>query len=606
MEFRKIINVAVIAHVDAGKSTLVDAFLAQSHVFSDHDEVVEQVMDSNDLERERGITIYSKNCSVNYKDYKINIVDTPGHADFSSEVERIIKTVDTVILLVDSSEGPMPQTRFVLKKSLEANLRPILLINKIDKKDQRAIQVIDEVYDLFLDLKATDDQLDFPILYGIAKEGIVRYEMDDTNNDIEPLFETIVKHVQPYPNVMDKPLRMQVSALAYDDYIGRIGIGRVYDGVIKDNEMVTVCDCDIKKENRKIANLYNYQGLKRTAITEAQCGDIVLISGIDNIEIGDTICQLGDVDPMPQIDIEEPTMSMNFMVNSSPFQGKSGKFVTSRNIRERLERELEVNVGLKVEETDSTDTFKVSGRGELHLSILLENMRREGYEVAVSRPEVIFRTINGQLCEPIEEVVCSVPNDYSGTVINSLNLRKGEMVDIEDEGSYTKIIYHAPTRGLMGFRSEFINSTKGEGVLVRKFIEYKPYKGEIPERTNGAMISCATGKTMTYSLWNLQERGQLFVGAAEEVYEGQIVGVSSKMQDMEVNPTVNKKMTAVRSTGNDEAMKLVPHKQFSLEEALEFINDDELVEITPDAIRIRKKYLTNLDRRRHLREVNKG
>lgn len=606
MEFRKIINVAVIAHVDAGKSTLVDAFLAQSHVFSDHDEVVEQVMDSNDLERERGITIYSKNCSVNYKDYKINIVDTPGHADFSSEVERIIKTVDTVILLVDSSEGPMPQTRFVLKKSLEANLRPILLINKIDKKDQRAIQVIDEVYDLFLDLKATDDQLDFPILYGIAKEGIVRYEMDDTNNDIEPLFETIVKHVQPYPNVMDKPLRMQVSALAYDDYIGRIGIGRVYDGVIKANEMVTVCDCDIKKENRKIANLYNYQGLKRTAITEAQCGDIVLISGIDNIEIGDTICQLGDVDPMPQIDIEEPTMSMNFMVNSSPFQGKSGKFVTSRNIRERLERELEVNVGLKVEETDSTDTFKVSGRGELHLSILLENMRREGYEVAVSRPEVIFRTINGQLCEPIEEVICSVPNDYSGTVINSLNLRKGEMVDIEDEGSYTKIIYHAPTRGLMGFRSEFINSTKGEGVLVRKFIEYKPYKGEIPERTNGAMISCATGKTMTYSLWNLQERGQLFVGAAEEVYEGQIVGVSSKMQDMEVNPTVNKKMTAVRSTGNDEAMKLVPHKQFSLEEALEFINDDELVEITPDAIRIRKKYLTNLDRRRHLREVNKG
>ena len=606
MEFRKIINVAVIAHVDVGKSTLVDAFLAQSHVFSDHDEVVEQVMDSNDLERERGITIYSKNCSVNYKDYKINIVDTPGHADFSSEVERIIKTVDTVILLVDSSEGPMPQTRFVLKKSLEANLRPILLINKIDKKDQRAIQVIDEVYDLFLDLKATDDQLDFPILYGIAKEGIVRYEMDDTNNDIEPLFETIVKHVQPYPNVMDKPLRMQVSALAYDDYIGRIGIGRVYDGVIKANEMVTVCDCDIKKENRKIANLYNYQGLKRTAITEAQCGDIVLISGIDNIEIGDTICQLGDVDPMPQIDIEEPTMSMNFMVNSSPFQGKSGKFVTSRNIRERLERELEVNVGLKVEETDSTDTFKVSGRGELHLSILLENMRREGYEVAVSRPEVIFRTINGQLCEPIEEVVCSVPNDYSGTVINSLNLRKGEMVDIEDEGSYTKIIYHAPTRGLMGFRSEFINSTKGEGVLVRKFIEYKPYKGEIPERTNGAMISCATGKTMTYSLWNLQERGQLFVGAAEEVYEGQIVGVSSKMQDMEVNPTVNKKMTAVRSTGNDEAMKLVPHKQFSLEEALEFINDDELVEITPDAIRIRKKYLTNLDRRRHLREVNKG
>lgn len=605
MEFRKIINVAVIAHVDAGKSTLVDAFLAQSHVFNEHDEIVEQVMDSNDLERERGITIYSKNCSVNYKDYKINIVDTPGHADFSSEVERIIKTVDTVILLVDSSEGPMPQTRFVLKKSLEANLRPILLINKIDKKDQRAIQVIDEVYDLFLDLNANDDQLDFPILYGIAKDGIVRYEMEDTNNDIEPLFETIVKHVQPYPNLMDKPLKMQVSALAYDDYIGRIGIGRVYEGVIKANENITVCDCDIKKDNRKIANLYNYQGLKRTAIQEAQCGDIVLISGIDNIEIGDTICQSGVVDPMPQIDIEEPTLSMNFMVNTSPFQGKSGKYVTSRNIRERLEKELEVNVGLKVEETASTDTFKVSGRGELHLSILLENMRREGYEIAVSRPEVIFKTIDHELCEPIEEVVCSVPNDYSGSVINSLNLRKGEMIDIQDEGSYTRIIYHTPTRGLMGFRTEFINMTKGEGVLVRKFIEYKPFKGEIPERTNGAMICCATGKTMTYSLWNLQERGQMFVGPAEDVYEGQIVGVSSKLQDMEVNPTINKKMTAVRSTGNDEAMKLVPHKVFSLEEALEFINDDELVEITPDAIRLRKKYLTNLDRRRHLREVNK-
>ena len=606
MEFRKIINVAVIAHVDAGKSTLVDAFLNQSHVFDEHDEVVAQVMDSNDLERERGITIYSKNCSINYKDYKINIVDTPGHADFSSEVERIIKTVDTVILLVDSSEGPMPQTRFVLKKSLEANLRPILLINKIDKKDARPNEVIDEVYDLFLDLDASDEQLDFPILYGIAKEGIVRYNPEDTNNDIEPLFETIIKHVEPYPNLMDKPVKMQVSALAYDDYIGRIGVGRVYEGIIKTNSMITVCDCNIKKENRKIANLYHYEGLNRTPVAEAQCGDIVLISGIENIEIGDTICQEGTVDPMPQIDIEEPTLSMNFMVNTSPFQGKSGKYVTSRNIKERLQKELEVNVGLKVEDTDTTDKFKVSGRGELHLSILLENMRREGYEIGVSRPEVILKTIDHELCEPIEEVICSVPNDYSGSVINSLNLRKGDMIDIQDEGSYTRVIYHAPTRGLMGFRTEFINMTKGEGVLVRKFIEYKPFKGEIPERTNGALICCQTGKTMTYSLWNLQDRGQMFVGPAEDVYEGQIVGVSSKTQDIEVNPTINKKMTAVRSTGNDEAMKLVPHKVFSLEEALEFINDDELVEITPDAIRLRKKYLTNLDRRRHMREVNKN
>ena len=606
MEFRKIINVAVIAHVDAGKSTLVDAFLAQSHVFNEHDEVVDCVMDSNDLERERGITIYSKNCSINYLDYKINIVDTPGHADFSSEVERIIKTVDTVILLVDSSEGPMPQTRFVLKKSLEAGLCPILLINKIDKKDARVNEVIDEVYELFLDLDANDAQLDFPILYGIARDGIVRYDMNDTNEDINPLFETIVKHVEPYPNLMDKKVKMQVSALAYDDYIGRIGIGRVYEGVIKSNVMVTVCDADQKKRDRKIANLYHYEGLNKVAVNEAQCGDIVLISGIENIEIGDTICELGTVDPMPQIDIEEPTLSMNFMVNTSPFQGKSGKYVTSRNIRDRLHRELEVNVGLRVEDTDSTDTFKVSGRGELHLSILLENMRREGYEVAVSRPQVIMKTINHELCEPIEEVICSVPNEYSGTVINKLNLRKGQMIDIQDEGSYTRIIYHSPTRGLMGFRSEFINDTKGEGVLVRKFIEYAPFKGEIPQRNCGVLISCDSGKAMTYALWNIQERGQLFIGAGTEVYEGMIIGKCSKDMDMEVNPIKNKKMTAVRSTGNDEAMKLVPPKIMSLEEALEFINDDELVEITPDDIRLRKRYLTNLDRRRHMREVNKA
>lgn len=605
MEFRKIINVAVIAHVDAGKSTLVDAFLAQSHVFSDHEEIVAQVMDSNDLERERGITIYSKNCSINYLDYKINIVDTPGHADFSSEVERIIKTVDTVILLVDSSEGPMPQTRFVLKKSLEAGLRPILLINKIDKKDARINEVIDEVYDLFLDLAANDDQLDFPILYGIARQGIVRYNPGDSNNDINPLFETIVNHVEPYPDLTSEPLQMQVSALQYDDYIGRIGVGRVYSGIIKQNNMISVCNNNGKKENRKIANLYNYQGLKRTAVAEAQCGDIVMISGIENIEIGDTIGLEGTYDPLPQIDIEEPTLSMNFMVNTSPFQGKSGKYVTSRNIKERLEKELEVNVGLKVEATDTTDTFKVSGRGELHLSILLENMRREGYEIAVSRPEVIFKTIDGVLNEPVEEVICSVPNEYSGTVINKLNLRKGQMIDIQDEGSYTKVIYHVPTRGLLGYRSEFINDTKGEGVMVRKFIEYEPFVGEIPQRPNGALISMASGKAMTYALWNLQDRGQLFISPQTEVYEGMIIGVSSKTQDIEVNPTINKKMTAVRSTGNDEAMKLVPPRVFSLEEALEFINDDELVEITPDSIRLRKRYLTNLDRRRHMREVNK-
>lgn len=606
MDFRKIINVAVIAHVDAGKSTLVDAFLAQSHVFGEHEEIVSQVMDSNALERERGITIYSKNCSIIYKDYKINIVDTPGHADFSSEVERIIKTVDTVILLVDSSEGPMPQTRFVLKKSLEAGLKPILLINKIDKKDARINEVIDEVYDLFLDLSASDDQLDFPILYGIARDGVVRYNPGDGNNDINPLFETIVNNVEPYPNLLDEPLQMQVSALAYDDYIGRIGIGRVYAGSITNNTMVSVCNNSGKQQNKKIANLYNYQGLKRISVNEAQCGDIVLISGIDDIEIGDTVASVDTYDPLPQIDIEEPTLSMNFMVNTSPFQGKSGKYVTSRNIKERLEKELEVNVGLKVEATTTTDTFKVSGRGELHLSVLLENMRRESYEIAVSKPQVIYRTINGQKCEPVEEVICSVPNEYSGTVINKLNLRKGQMIDIVDEGSYTKIIYHVPTRGLLGYRSEFINDTKGEGIMVRKFVEYQAFVGELPERSNGALISMASGKAMTYALWNLQGHGQLFITPQTEVYEGMIVGVSNKNQDIEVNPTINKKMTSIRSTGADEAMKLVPARVFSLEEALEFINEDELVEITPDAIRLRKRYLTNLDRRRHLRELNKA
>ena len=603
MEYNKIINIAVIAHVDAGKSTLVDAFLSQSHVFRDNEEVVDCVMDSNDLERERGITIYSKNCSVTYKDYKINIVDTPGHADFSSEVERIIKTVDTVILLVDSSEGPMPQTRFVLQKSLECGLRPILLINKIDKKDSRINEVIDEVYDLFLDLDANDEQLDFPILYGIAREGIVRYSPDDTNEDIIPLFETILKHVDPYPNLMEEPLQMQICALAYDDYIGRLGIGRVYKGVLHDATTYMVCDPDQKAKRCKVGQVFVYKGLSRVNVNEAQCGEIVMISGIPDINIGDTLCGGDKIDPLPSIEIEEPTLSMNFMVNTSPFAGQTGKYVTSRNIRERLEKELEVNVGLKVEETDSTDCFKVSGRGELHLSILLENMRREGYEVAVSRPEVIFKKINGVLNEPVEEVVCSVPNEYSGTVINKLNLRKGEMVNIEDEGSYTRITYLAATRALIGYRSEFINDTRGEGTMVKRLHGYEPYKGESPQRENGALISTETGKAMTYALWNIQERGQLFINPQTPVYEGMIIGKASKNMDMEVNPIKNKKMTAVRSTGNDEAMKLVPPKIMSLEEAIEFINDDELVELTPTDIRIRKRYLTNLERRQHLRVV---
>ena len=606
MDYQKIINIAVIAHVDAGKSTLVDAFLKQSHVFKDNEKVVDCVMDSNALERERGITIYSKNCSVTYKDYKINIVDTPGHADFSSEVERIIKTVDTVILLVDSSEGPMPQTRFVLQKSLEIGLRPILLINKMDKPDQRADEVIDEVYDLFLDLNAADDQLDFPILYGVARQGIVRYDWNaDTNEDITPLFETIIHHAQAYPNLMDEPVQMQVCALAYDDYIGRLGIGRVYSGTLKEATGYEVCNRSGKTGRGKTNQVFVYKGLSRVAVPEAQCGEIVMISGIPDISIGDTLCPEGAPDPMPVIKIEEPTLSMNFMVNDSPFAGKVGKYVTSRNIRERLEKELEVNVGLKVEETDSTDTFKVSGRGELHLTILLEQMRREGFEIAVSRPEVILKKVDGVTCEPIEEVVCDVPNEYSGTVISALNIRKGMLQNMEEEGSYTRITYTVPTRGLIGYRSDFINTTHGEGTMVQRLVGYEPWKGDIPQRENGALISTETGGAMTYALWNIQERGQLFIGAQTPVYEGMIIGVSSKNRDMTVNPIKNKKMTAVRSTGNDEAMKLVPPRVLTLEQAIEFINDDELVEITPSDIRVRKKYLTIIDRRRHARELGK-
>ena len=606
MDYQKVINIAVIAHVDAGKSTLVNAFLKQSHVFKDNEKVVDCIMDSNDLERERGITIYSKNCSVTYKDYKINIVDTPGHADFSSEVERIIKTVDTVILLVDSAEGPMPQTRFVLQKSLEIGLRPILLINKMDKQDSRWQEVIDEVYDLFLELNAADDQLDFPILYGVARDGIVRYDWEnDTNNDIVPLFETIIHHVQAYPNLTEESVQMQICALAYDDYIGRLGIGRIYKGTLKAGTSYEVCNANGIGHQGKTNQIFVYKGLSRISVEEAQCGEVVMISGIPDINIGDTLCPVGSPDPMPLIKIEEPTLSMNFMVNDSPFAGQTGKFVTSRNIRERLEKELEVNVGLKVEDTDSTDTFKVSGRGELHLTVLLEQMRREGYEVAVSRPEVILKKIDGVTCEPVEEVVIDAPTEYSGSVISALNVRKGVLSNMEEIGTYTRITYMVPTRGLIGFRSDFINMTHGEGTLVQRLADYEPFKGEIPQRENGALISTETGAAMTYALWNIQERGQLFIGAQTPVYEGMIIGVSAKNMDMGVNPIKNKKMTAVRSTGNDEAMKLVPPRVLTLEAAIEFINDDELVEITPTDIRIRKKYLTEIERRRHYRALGK-
>ena len=598
-----IINIAVIAHVDAGKSTLVDALLGQSNVFRENQEVVDCVMDSNDLERERGITIYSKNCSIMYKDIKINIVDTPGHADFSSEVERILKTVDTVVLLVDSSEGPMPQTRFVLNKSLEKGLNPILFINKIDKKDQRAEEVVDMVFDLFVELKANDKQLDFPVLYGIAKEGIAIRDMDDEGVNLEPLFETIVEHVGLQDDLSLEPLQMQVSSLAYDDYIGRLGIGNVYSGTIHAGEQIEICKTDGTFKKEKINQVFVYRGLARVEVKEAKAGDIVVISGIPDISIGETIGEINQVQPMELIEIEQPTLSMNFLVNKSPFAGDSGKFVTTRHIRARLEKELEVNVGLLVEELeDTTDGFKVSGRGELHLSILLENMRREGYEVAVSKPEVIMhRDENGKLLEPVELVIISVPEKYSGAVISKLNIRKGRMESMYTDEAWTKMEFFVPTRGLLGYQSEFINDTHGEGTMVRRFSAFEEHKGDIPQRLNGVLISQFSGETMAYSLFNLSDRGEMLVGAGTKVYEGMIIGINNRSDDMTVNPTKNKKMTNVRSSGTDEALKLVEPRIMTLEQALEFINDDELVELTPTDIRIRKKILGELERKRSAR-----
>lgn len=598
----KIINLAVIAHVDAGKSTLVDGFLNQSGTFQSHQVVEELIMDSDAIEKERGITIYSKNCSVFYKDYKINIVDTPGHADFSSEVERIISTVDTVILLVDSAEGPMPQTRFVLQKSLQKGLKPILLINKIDKKDARIAEVVDEVYELFMDLNATEQQLEFPILYGIAKQGIVIKDLDSSKTNMEDLFETIIHHSESYPDLSNEPLRLQISALAYDDYIGRLGIGRLYSGNLTNNNLL-VCDDKGYSKNISVSNIFVYEGLNRVKVDKVATGDIVVVAGIDDISIGQTICERNNPLPMPSIEIEEPTLTMNFMVNKSPLAGREGKFVTSRNIKERLDKELEVNVGLRVEALPENDSFKVSGRGELHLSILIENMRREGYELAISKPQVIYkRNNNGELLEPIEEVIVIVHEEYSGNIIASLNLRKGIMIDMNQENSYVKLIYHVPTRGLIGYRSIFINETKGEGTLVRRVIAYERHKGEISSRTNGVFISNCDGRAMTYSLFNLQERGQMLINPQTEVYEGMIVGINSRDNDLEVNPTKNKKLTSIRSAGADEAMRLVPPKIMNLEEALEFIAEDELVEVTPKHIRLRKKYLKAHERKNAYRE----
>ncbi len=589
----KIINIAVVAHVDAGKSTLVDALLQQNGVFGDHEELVEQVMDSNDIERERGITIYSKNCAIRYKDYKINIVDTPGHADFSSEVERVIKTVDTVVLLVDSVEGVMPQTRFVLKKALEQNLRPILFINKLDKKDARIEDVANMTFDCFVELNATDEQLDFPIVYGIAKQGIATLDPNDLGDkNITPLLETILAQVKPYEGNESDDLQLQISNLAYDEYIGRLGIGRVTSGKIKNNEMVTLIKNNGEETTFKISKLFVNEGLNKIEKSEAFYGDIVTVAGCNHISIGDTICTHGKPNPLPPIEIEHPTLSMNFLVNNGPFAGKSGKFLTTRHIKERLEKELETNVGLEVEEMPGSDGFKVSGRGELHLSILLENMRREGYELCVSKPTVLMQEIDGKKCEPFETVIINTPSDYASTIISDLQERKGLLMSMSNgEDNYTHLEFSAPTRGLIGYRSSFITNTKGEGIMVRSFDEYKPYAGELTTRKNGVLVSMESGKTLGFSLFNLQDRGQLIVGPATDVYVGMIVGIHNRDNDLNVNPCKGKQLTNTRASGSDDAIALIKPRTFSLEEALEFIEDDEYVEITPDDIRLRKAIL---------------
>ncbi|MBS5862278.1 MAG: translational GTPase TypA [Firmicutes bacterium] len=598
----KIINIAVVAHVDAGKSTLVDGLLRQSGVFRANEELVDCVMDSGDLEKERGITITAKNCAIKYKDYKINIVDTPGHADFSSEIERVIKTVDTVILLVDSAEGPMPQTRFVLKEALQNNLKPILFINKIDKKDERAEEVVDMTFNLFMELGATDEQLDFPILYGSARSGYAIYNMSDEGKDLTPLLETIVNNTKVFEGNEADPLQLQVCQLAYDDYIGRLGIGRINKGKIKSGETVSLATNDGKVESFRVTKLFVNEGIKRVEVPVAYFGDIVTVAGCSDVSIGDTICEKDNINPLPKIVIEEPTLSMNFLVNNSPFAGQSGKFLTSRHLKERLEKELETNVGLKVEQLEGADGFKVSGRGELHLSILLENMRREGYELSVSKPEVIFKEIDGEKCEPYEKVIVNVPNEYSGTVINSLNERKGIMQSVTPgEVGYTKCEYLVPTRGLIGYRGLFITETKGEGIMVRSFDSYGPYAGAISGRKNGVLVSMVNGTTFGYSLFNLSSRGTMIVDPSTDVYIGMIVGIANKEGDLDVNPCKNKELTNTRSAHADEAIVLNKAKKFTLEEALEFIEDDEYIEITPTEIRLRKKYLDSKERYRRAR-----
>ncbi len=602
MNNENIRNIAIIAHVDHGKTTLVDALLHQSHVFRENEQVAERVMDSNDLERERGITILSKNTSVMYNGVKINIVDTPGHADFEGEVERVLKTVDGVLLVVDAFDGPMPQTREVLKKALALNLQPIVVINKIDRPGAQPLKAVDKVLELFIDLGANDEQLDFPVIYASAKNGIAKMNLDDESDNITCIFDTIISHIDPPKCDIEGPMQLLVSNINYDDYLGRIAIGRVERGTIKAGQSVSICKENGKVEQGKLAKLFTYQGLKRVEAEEIKAGDIVAVSGIPNINIGETICDFEHPEKIDFVNIDEPTVSMTFSVNDGPLAGKEGKFVTSRHIRDRLFKELERNVSLRVKETDKAESFEVCGRGELHLSVLIETMRREGFELVVSRPKVIFKDIDGVKCEPIETLSVNVPDDSVGNVIEKIGRRKGEMVNMEPaEPGHTKIEFTIPARGLIGYRTEFLTDTKGEGRMSSVFKDYEPYKGEIQARTRGVIVAFEAGTSITYGLYNAQLRGELLIGAGVQVYEGMIVGINSRNEDISINVCKEKHLTNTRASGSDDALRLVPPVKMSLEQSIEFIADDELVEVTPENIRLRKKILDTKTRERETR-----
>ncbi|HGM1068605.1 TPA: translational GTPase TypA [Neisseria gonorrhoeae] len=602
---KQIRNIAIIAHVDHGKTTLVDQLLRQSGTFRANQQVDERVMDSNDLEKERGITILAKNTAIDYEGCHINIVDTPGHADFGGEVERVLGMVDCVVLLVDAQEGPMPQTRFVTKKALALGLKPIVVINKIDKPSARPSWVIDQTFELFDNLGATDEQLDFPIVYASGLSGFAKLEETDESSDMRPLFDTILKYTPAPSGSADEPLQLQISQLDYDNYTGRLGIGRILNGRIKPGQTVAVMNHEQQIAQGRINQLLGFKGLERVPLEEAEAGDIVIISGIEDIGIGVTITDKDNPKGLPMLRVDEPTLTMDFMVNTSPLAGTEGKSVTSRQIRDRLQKELLTNVALRVEDTADADVFRVSGRGELHLTILLENMRREGYELAVGKPRVVYRDIDGQKCEPYENLTVDVPDDNQGAVMEELGRRRGELTNMESDGNgRTRLEYHIPARGLIGFQGEFMTLTRGVGLMSHVFDDYAPVKPDMPGRHNGVLVSQEQGEAVAYALWNLEDRGRMFVSPNDKIYEGMIIGIHSRDNDLVVNPLKGKKLTNIRASGTDEAVRLTTPIKLTLEGAVEFIDDDELVEITPQSIRLRKRYLSELERRRHFKKLD--